>query len=70
MALESTGKYLCTLNPQIDSPVLDCRDGGLRNAREFGQLLACMQVIKRALHHNAVAVIHAHNHPSGVAEPS
>lgn len=24
----------------------------------------------RALHHNAAAVVLAHNHPSGVAEPS
>jgi DNA repair protein RadC len=28
------------------------------------------EIIKRALHHNAAAVILAHNHPSGVAEPS
>lgn len=28
------------------------------------------QVVKRALFHNAAAVILAHNHPSGVAEPS
>ncbi|MFO1350753.1 MAG: DNA repair protein RadC [Gammaproteobacteria bacterium] len=28
------------------------------------------QVAKRALYHNAAAVILAHNHPSGVAEPS
>lgn len=28
------------------------------------------EVVKRALHHNASAVILAHNHPSGVAEPS
>ncbi|EOA5468647.1 JAB domain-containing protein [Vibrio cholerae] len=28
------------------------------------------EVVKRALHHNAAAVILAHNHPSGVAEPS
>lgn len=28
------------------------------------------QVVKRALYHNAAAVIVAHNHPSGVAEPS
>ena len=27
-------------------------------------------VVKRALHHNAAAVILAHNHPSGVTEPS
>jgi DNA repair protein RadC len=28
------------------------------------------EVVKRVLKHNAVAVIFAHNHPSGVAEPS
>ncbi len=28
------------------------------------------EVLRRCLHHNAAAVIFAHNHPSGVAEPS
>lgn len=28
------------------------------------------EVVKRALHHNAAAVILAHTHPSGVAKPS
>ncbi len=28
------------------------------------------EVVRRSLHHNAAAVILAHNHPSGVAEPS
>jgi len=28
------------------------------------------EIVKRALSHNAAAVILAHNHPSGVAEPS
>ncbi|GAB5497855.1 MAG: DNA repair protein RadC [Pseudohongiellaceae bacterium] len=28
------------------------------------------EVVKRCLHHNAAAVIFAHNHPSGIAEPS
>ena len=28
------------------------------------------EVVKRALYHNAAAVILAHNHPSGVTEPS
>jgi len=28
------------------------------------------EIAKRALRHNAAAVIIAHNHPSGVAEPS
>lgn len=28
------------------------------------------EVVKQALHHNAAALILAHNHPSGIAEPS
>lgn len=28
------------------------------------------EVVLRALHHHAAAVVLAHNHPSGVAEPS
>lgn len=28
------------------------------------------EVVKRTLHHNAASLIFAHNHPSGVAEPS
>ncbi|MXS84588.1 JAB domain-containing protein [Nitrosomonas sp. HPC101] len=28
------------------------------------------EVVKRALYHNAAAMIFAHNHPSGIAEPS
>ncbi|MDH5181901.1 MAG: DNA repair protein RadC, partial [Gammaproteobacteria bacterium] len=28
------------------------------------------EVVKRTLHHNAAAIILAHNHPSGVADPS
>jgi DNA repair protein RadC len=28
------------------------------------------EVVKQALYHNAAAVIFAHNHPSGIAEPS
>ena len=28
------------------------------------------EVVKRCLYHNAAAVILAHNHPSGIAEPS
>ncbi|GAB4345783.1 MAG: DNA repair protein RadC [Gammaproteobacteria bacterium] len=28
------------------------------------------EVLRRCLHHNAAAIIFAHNHPSGVAEPS
>jgi DNA repair protein RadC len=36
-------------------------DGASDNPRE---------VVKRALQHNAAAVILAHNHPSGIPEPS
>ncbi len=28
------------------------------------------EIVRRALHHNAAAVIFAHNHPSGISEPS
>jgi DNA repair protein RadC len=28
------------------------------------------EIVRRALHHNAAGVVLAHNHPSGVAEPS
>ena len=28
------------------------------------------EIVKRALHHNAASVIFAHNHPSGIVEPS
>jgi DNA repair protein RadC len=28
------------------------------------------EIVKRALHHNAAAAMFAHNHPSGIAEPS
>jgi DNA repair protein RadC len=35
-----------------------------------GALVYPREVLKEALKHNAAAVILAHNHPSGVAEPS
>ncbi len=35
-----------------------------------GAVVHPREVVKRALYHNAAAVILAHNHPSGVAEPS
>jgi DNA repair protein RadC len=35
-----------------------------------GASVHARQVVRRALHHNAAAVILAHNHPSGIAEPS
>ena len=35
-----------------------------------GASVHAREVIRRTLHHNAAALIVAHNHPSGVAEPS
>ena len=35
-----------------------------------GATVHAREVVRRVLHHNAAAVIFAHNHPSGVAEPS
>jgi DNA repair protein RadC len=35
-----------------------------------GSVVHPREVVRRALHHNAAALIFAHNHPSGVAEPS
>ncbi len=34
-----------------------------------GSMVHPREVVRRALHHNAAALIFAHNHPSGVAEP-
>lgn len=35
-----------------------------------GSMVHPREILRRALHHNAAALIFAHNHPSGVAEPS
>ncbi|MDR2213747.1 MAG: DNA repair protein RadC [Pseudomonadales bacterium] len=35
-----------------------------------GSVVHPREVLRRALHHNAAALIFAHNHPSGIAEPS
>ncbi len=35
-----------------------------------GTAVYAREVVRRALAHNAAAVIFAHNHPSGAAEPS
>jgi DNA repair protein RadC len=48
--------------------LLQCEElfrGSLANAQIYPR-----EIIKRALHHNAAAVILAHNHPSGQTEPS
>lgn len=40
----------------------------------FGSIDQCTvhprEIVKRCLHHNAAAVIFAHNHPSGITKPS
>jgi len=38
MAVESTSKNFGTLDPQIDSTILDCGNSGLRNAGKLRQL--------------------------------
>ncbi len=38
MAFEGAGKNLCALDAEINSAVLNSGNGGLRNAREFGEL--------------------------------
>jgi DNA repair protein RadC len=48
--------------------VLDCEElfrGTLTQTSVYPR-----EIVKRALYYNAAAVIFAHNHPSGVAEPS
>lgn len=54
---------------------LDCQHRILAYEELFFGSLSCAavyprEVVKRALHFNAGAVILVHNHPSGVAEPS
>jgi len=38
VAPECAGKNLCALDTQVHSTVLDGGDGGLRDARKFGEL--------------------------------
>jgi hypothetical protein len=38
MTLEGSGQHLCPLDSQVDPAVLNGRDRGLRNTREFGEL--------------------------------
>ncbi|MGW8309414.1 MAG: RadC family protein [Thiogranum sp.] len=54
---------------------LDCRHRLISYKEMFwgtidGATVHPREVVRRALEHNAAAVILAHNHPSGVAEPS
>ena len=57
------GIFLDAKNRMISAEELFC--GTLTQASVYPR-----EVIKRALHHNAAAMIFAHNHPSGIAEPS
>jgi DNA repair protein RadC len=55
--------YLDNQHQVIDDEVLF--EGTINAAHVYPR-----EVVKRALHYNAAAVILAHNHPSGIAEPS
>jgi DNA repair protein RadC len=55
--------------------LLDAQNGVLATEELFAGTLTQTsvyprEVVKTALRHNAAAVIFAHNHPSGIAEPS
>ena len=57
------GIFLDAQNRVVGSEVLS--EGTLTQTSVFPR-----EVVKRALHHNAAAMIFAHNHPSGLIEPS
>jgi DNA repair protein RadC len=73
-------QYLCLKLGGLEREVfavlfLDAQNRVLAHEELFSGTLAQTsvyprEVVKRALQHNAAAVILAHNHPSGVAEPS
>lgn len=46
------------------------RSSGFWRLSDPDQRVYPREVVKAALKHNAAAVVFAHNHPSGVAEPS
>ena len=61
-------EVFCVLLLDTHHRLLSCRElfrGTLDGAAVFPR-----EVVKEVLKHNAAAVIFAHNHPSGVAEPS
>ena len=76
----TTRRYLSTCLRDHDHEVFACllldnRHRVLRFSELFhgtlnGASVYPREVVKHALRHNAAAVIFAHNHPSGVAEPS
>ena len=57
------GIFLDAQNRMVASEILS--EGTLTQTSVFPR-----EVVKRALHHNAAAMIFAHNHPSGLTEPS
>ncbi|OBS08291.1 RadC family protein [Acidihalobacter prosperus] len=77
---ESAGRYLAARLRDRPSEVFACvfLDGRHRvvayeelfQGTIDGASVHPREVVRRALHHNAAALILAHNHPSGVAEPS
>lgn len=77
---ETTSRYLTTRLRHHQQEVFAClfldnRHRVLKYEELFygtinGASVYPREVVKRALHHNAAGLILAHNHPSGVAEPS
>lgn len=59
--------FLCLF---LDSQHRIIADEELFQGTIDGSMVHPREVVKRALFHNAAALIFAHNHPSGVAEPS
>jgi len=77
---QNTQEYLTTKLRDIDHEVFAClyldnRHSVIKfkilfNGTIDGASVYSREVVKQALKYNAAAVIFAHNHPSGVAEPS
>jgi len=59
-----------TLREKLDAGAALSGPGAVRDYLRLMLHARPREVVKRALHFNAAAVILAHNHPSGVAEPS
>ncbi len=77
---QDASKYLCCDIGDLEYEAfvclyLDTRHQLISSERLFhgtidGASVHPREVVKRALHFNAAAIIFGHNHPSGVAEPS
>ena len=61
-------EVFCVLLLDTHHRLLSCRE--LFRGTLDGAAVYPREVVKEVLKHNAAAVIFAHNHPSGVAEPS